>query len=158
MPSVSLIGRIFVCICAGLQISVIPAFAQMELKIVDILRAPDRYYNQQVKINGKVTDVRSEDNSLSGVYTLVGDHNVGLEVISDILPLVGKSYSVTVVVFQGPSPDKPLIREISRKEKSKSYIGWIIGGVLCVFAVMLVMQGSGDVSGVDTSDLPPWSR
>ena len=158
MSLFSRLGRIVVSIIAGLQISVIPSFAQMQLKIVDILRSPDRYFNQQVKISGKVTNVQSEDNSMSGIYTLVGENNVGLDIISDILPLVGKSYAVTIVVYQGPTPDKPLIREISRKERSKSYIGWIVGGVLCVFAVMLVMQGSGNASGVDTSDYPPWQQ
>ena len=158
MSLFSRFGRIVVSIAAGLQISVIPSFAQMQLKIVDILRAPDRYFNQQVKVSGKVTNVEAEENSMSGVYTLVGENNVGLDIISDILPLVGKSYAVTIVVYQGPTADKPLIREISRKERSKSYIGWIVGGVLVVFAVMLVMQGSGNVSGVDTSDLPPWQQ
>ena len=158
MSLFSRFGRIVFSIAAGLQISVIPSFAQMQLKIVDILRAPDRYFNQQVKVSGKVTNVEAEENSMSGVYTLVGENNVGLDIISDILPLVGKSYAVTIVVYQGPAADKPLIREISRKERSKSYIGWIVGGVLVVFAVMLVMQGSGNVSGVDTSDLQPWQQ
>ncbi len=154
MRSVMTYVKIVTCIVVGLHVTAPPALSQMSLKIVDILRAPDKYYNQQVKISGKVTDVRAEGEAMNGLYTLVGDNNVGVEITSDILPLVGKSYDVTVVVYQGPAADKPILREISRKEKSKSYIGWILGGVLCVMAVMLVFQGSGDVGGVDTSDMP----
>ena len=149
MRIISKFWMVLLCTIAGLQISVVPALCQMQLNISDILRSPDRHYNQQVKFSGKVTNIESEGNSMSGSYMLVDKSNTGTHIISDILPLVGKSYEVTVVVYQSAESDKPLIREVSRKEKTRGYIGWIVGGALVIFAAMLVFQGSGDITGVE---------
>lgn len=143
MRILSTIGMTFVCIFVGLYISVIPALCQVRIANADILRAPERYYNQQVKLMGKVVNIQAEGESMSGSYVLQDRTGIEINIISDILPLIGKTYEVTVVVYQGPDAKTPLVREISRSEKQRKYVGYILGGALIIFAVMLVMGGSG---------------
>lgn len=142
------IGMFIACIVIGLHISALPALCQIKMNISDIMRSPERYYNQQVKLSGKVVDVKASGNSMSGVFVLQDRKDVTAEIISDILPMVGKSYDITVVVYEGPESKVPLIREVSRKEKSKRYIGWLAGVAFALFAVMIVYQGSGDATAV----------
>lgn len=140
----SRIYRTLICIIAGLHISVVPALCQIRVLSVDILRAPERYYNQQIKLSGKVSNIQSEGNSMSGTYQLQDKSGVEIAILSDILPLIGKSYEVTVVVYQGQDAKTPLLREISRSEKQRKFIGYILGGALIVAAVMIVFGGSGE--------------
>ena len=146
MHSLKNFGMIIICIIIGLNTSVMPAMCQMRLNLADILRSPEKYYNQQIKVSGKVVDVKSTGSSMSGVFILQDKNEVTAEIISDILPMVGKKYDITVVVYEGPDSKIPLIREVSRKEKSKRYIGWLAAVAFSIFAVMIVYQGSGDAT------------
>lgn len=142
MQTLSRIYLTVICIIAGLHISILPALCQVRIDNADILRAPERYYNQQVKLLGKVSNIQAEGNSMNGTYQLQDKSGTEITILSDILPLIGKSYEVTVVVYQGQDAKTPLIREISRSEKQRKYIGYILGGALIMAAVMIVMGGS----------------
>lgn len=51
----------FTCIVLGFHITTGPVFAQILLTTLqDVLQSPDRYYAQQIKVKGKIVDVKIE--------------------------------------------------------------------------------------------------
>lgn len=146
MRSLYTLMMVIFCVIAGLQISVVPALCQMYASIADILSLPGKYYDQEVILKGKVTKVTGQENSMGGTYILTDGFDDNIEINCDILPLVGKSYEVTVIVYRGIEPKIPLVREVGRIDKSRGKIRWILVGLVIVCLVALVLGGTRDAT------------
>ena len=139
--NIPFILRVTMAVLFGLFSSVHPAFAQMRIKAQDLDRAPDRYYWQQVIIEGEVIDTKHSEGLFKGYYILQCNYGGTVNILSKNLPAVGYQLSVTAVVKPGKNESSFRVEEIRRKGPG-SKTGIIIMGVTVAVLGMIIVAGS----------------
>ncbi len=129
--------------------AVSPLLAQNIISVKEILNSPEHFYNQTVRIEGKVTDIRDSDGNGGGTYILHAN-DTDISVLSSILPELSKTYKVTVQVLKGEGDSAVAFKEISRTRRNifKNF-GYLFGGLAIVLLAALVFGGSGTITNAN---------
>lgn len=125
-----------------------PALAQSVISVKDILDSPEHFYNQSVRIKGKVIETNNDGSGTSGTYILeTGGMNI--PIVSEILPEKDKTYKITVQIQKGPADNPVIFKEISRTKRDIfKYAAYIFGGLAIIAVAALVFGGSGTVTNL----------
>jgi hypothetical protein len=104
-------NRFAVAMLAGLFITIHPSFAQMKININDLLVNPEKFYWQEIIIEGKVVELRQVGDSqgkerksssiFEGHYTLEDKFGKKITIESENLPPIGSKFKVTASVKPG---------------------------------------------------------
>ena len=145
MKNLNDVCKLLTCLCAGIFVTNAPLLAQTAVTLKEVMQSPDHYYNQQIKIKGKVLDVNKEENSSGGTYLLRESKDTEITIESKILPMVGKKYKVTLEILKGEDASTVRLREVSRADYNKwKFLVYGLAGVALFFTAALVMGGTGD--------------
>ena len=137
--------KLLSCLCVGFFVTSAPLVAQTAVKLKEVMQAPDHYYDQQIKIKGKVLEVNKEENSSGGTYLLRDSDDTEVTIESKILPIIGKKYKVTLEVLKGEDSSTVRLQEVSRADYNKwKFLVYGLAGVALFFTAALVMGGTGD--------------
>ena len=124
-----------------------PLFAQSIVSVNEILKSPEHFYNQTIRIKGKVIELRMDEGGEGGIYILRAD-DTNISITSSILPEFNKGYKITVQVLKGSDDNPVMFREISRTRNTIfKHAGYVLGGFLIVLAAALTFGGSGTITG-----------
>lgn len=139
----------FTCVLLGFHVTTGPVFAQILLTTLqDVLQSPDRYYAQQIKVKGKIVEVKIEnkgEETSSGTYLLRDSKGTEVTVFSEILPIAGKTHVITLEVQKDMNSSVPRFREVNRTQSNRlKYIGYALGAVGLIFIVSIVFGGTGN--------------
>ena len=124
-----------------------PLFAQNTISVAEILKSPEHFFNQTIRIKGKVIEIRPDEGIEGGIYILRADDS-DIPISSTILPELSKGYKITVEVLKGNDDNPVMFREVSRTRNNPlKYAGYVMGGMLIVLAAALTFGGSGTITG-----------
>lgn len=127
-------------------VSLSPLFAQGIISVNEILKSPEMFFNQTVRVKGKVIELKAGEGAVGGIYTLRAD-NTNIPISSAILPELNKVYKVRVQVLQGDGNNPVIFKEVARTRSNPwKYAAYVAGGVLVALAVALTFGGSGTVT------------
>jgi len=113
-----------------------------QIWIADILANPARFWNRTVTVIGQVQAVTANpEGTTRGIYTVLDDSCPNpLQVRSNELPPLGKTYSITGVITQDQKDaNVPVLKEVSRSAPGMaSTTLYLLIGAGVVFLVLLI--------------------
>lgn len=107
--------------------------------IQELLDAPQRFQNLEVKLTGKVVDVMTAQRAdQRGGYRILDQSDATIYIIADTLPAPETTLTVTGIVQIDPATQKPVVRELKRSGGSGLTQGWDMTLVLLIAAIVVV--------------------
>lgn len=148
------LGVRFVMVLLVVLVAIQGLTAADEIFIRDILDNPHQFYNQQVTIQGTVSDRReAPDPNERAYYILMDASDKSIKIVADSLPAVEDSMSVLAIVQVDPVSQEPFLREVSRQPLQDALLGelkngapvmgkkngfWITVGILSALIVIVL--------------------
>lgn len=97
--------------------------AAEEIFIRDILDHPENYFNQQVNVQGTVTEAHpATDPNSRGYYMLMDTSDKSVKIVSDSLPEPKLELLVAAIVQVEPGSQEPFLREVSRRSLTEAVL------------------------------------
>ena len=126
-----------------------------EIFIRDIIDNPHQFYNQQVNVQGTVTESREAQNPNDRpFYVLIDSSDKSIKIVADSIPQMEAELSVTAIVQVDPGSQEPFLREVERRLLEDVLLGkykngapllgkkngfWITVGILVVLIVIVLV-------------------
>ncbi len=94
-----------------------------EIFVRDILDNPQDYFNQQVNIQGTVTEAhQASDPNTRGFYLLMDASDKSIKIVANTVPELKLELSVTAIVQVEPGTQEPYLREVARRPLDDSLL------------------------------------